>query len=57
MKIIIGNIEKSQKQFENKLAKSIKNDSKRFYAHIRSKERVCDEGGPLKHKAGRIQSE
>ena len=39
----------SKKQYENKLAKNIKNDSKSFNACVRIEQNVCDRFGPLKH--------
>ena len=48
---------KGKKQFETKLANNIKNDSKSFYAYVRSKERNKVKVGPLKDNAGNIISE
>ena len=38
---------KSERSFEQKLANDIKNDSKSFYAYVRSKQKVRDKVGPL----------
>ena len=38
--------------FEEKLAKNIKNDSKSFYAYVRSKQRTKTWVGPLKDESG-----
>jgi hypothetical protein len=40
--------------FENKLANNIKQDSKSFYAYIRSKQRCKEKVGPLKDNAGNV---
>ena len=40
-----------------KLACNIKNDSKRFYAYVRSKQNVQDKVGPLEDSAGNIISQ
>ena len=37
-----------------KLACNIKNDSKSFYAYVRSKQNVKDKVGPLEDSAGNI---
>ena len=41
-------IRSSKRMFEQKLATNIKQDSKSFFAYIRSKQRVKDSIGPLK---------
>ena len=38
--------------FEKKLAGNIKNDSKSFYAYVRSKQKVRDKVGPLENNRG-----
>ncbi len=45
---------KSKRNFEHKLAKNIKSDSKSFYAYVRSKQNVRDKVGPLEGNAGNI---
>ena len=51
-------IRKSKRTFEKKLADNIKNDSKSFYAYVRSKQKVlCDKVGPLENNRGNIISE
>ena len=47
---------KSKRSFEDKLANDIKNDSKSFYAYVRSKQKVRDNVGPLKNSAGNVIS-
>ena len=42
-------IRKSKRTFENKLAGNIKNDSKSFYAYVRSKQKVRGKVGPLEN--------
>ena len=41
---------------EQKLACNINNDSKSFYAYVRSKQNVRDKVGPLEDSAGNIIS-
>ena len=48
---------KSKRSFEQKLANDIKNDSKTFYAYVRSKQKVRDKVGPLKNSAGNVISD
>ena len=50
-------IRKSKRTFEKKLAGNIKNDSKSFYAYVRSKQNVRDKVGPLENNRGNIISE
>ena len=50
-------IRKSKRTFEKKLAGNIKNDSKSFYAYVRSKQKVRDKVGPLENNRGNIISE
>ena len=50
-------IKKSKRTFEKKLAGSIKNDSKSFYAYVRSKQKVRDKVGPLENNRGNIISD
>ena len=50
-------IRKSKRTFEKKLAGNIKNDSKSFYAYIRSKQKVRDKVGPLENNRGNIMSD
>ena len=47
-------VRKSKRNFEHKLAQSIKSDSKTFYAYVRSKQNVRDKGGPLEDHVGNI---
>ena len=48
---------RKSKTFEKKLAGNIKNDSKSFYAYVRSKQNVRDKVGPLENNRGNIISE
>ncbi len=48
-------VRKSKWNFEHKLAKNIKSDSKSFYAYVRSKQNVRDKVGPLEDNAGNIK--
>ena len=50
-------IRQSKRNYEQKLACHIKNDSKSFYAYIRSKQNVQDKVGPLEDSAGNIISQ
>ena len=50
-------IRKSKRTFEKKLAGNIKNDSKSFYAYVRSKQKVRDKVGPLENNRGNIISD
>ena len=46
-------IRKSKRTLETKLAGNIKNDSKSFYAYVRSKQNVRDKVGPLEKQQGK----
>ena len=50
-------IRQSKRNYETKLACNIKNDSKSFYAYVRSKQNVQDKVGPLEDSAGNIISQ
>ena len=50
-------IRKSKRTFEQKLAGNKKNDSKSFYAYVRSKQKVRDKVGPLENKSKNIISD
>ena len=50
-------IRQSKRSYEQKLACNIKNDSKNFYAYVRSKQNVQDKVGPLEDSAGNIVSQ
>ena len=50
-------IRQSKRSYEQKLACDIKNDSKSFYAYVRSKQNVQDKVGPLEDSAGNIISQ
>ena len=50
-------IRKSKRAFEQKLAGNIKNDSKSFYAYVRSKQKVRDKVGPLENNSENIISD
>ena len=47
-------VRKSKRNFEHKLARNIKSDSKSFYAYVRSKQNVRGKVGPLEDNAGNI---
>ena len=47
-------VRKSKRHFEHRLAQNIKSDSKRFYAYVRSKQKVRDKVGPLEDNIGDI---
>ena len=49
-------IRSSKRMFEQKLATNIKQESKSFFAYIRSKQRVKDSIGPLKGYNGAVIS-
>ena len=48
------NVWKSKRNVKHKLAQYMKSDSKSFYAHVRSKQNVRDNVGPLEDNAGHI---
>ena len=50
-------IRQSKRSYEQKLACNVKNDSKSFYAYVRSKQNVQDKVGPLEDSAGNIISQ
>ena len=50
-------IRQSNRSFDQKLACNIKNDSKSFYAYVRSKQNVKDKVGHLEDSAGNIISQ
>ena len=50
-------IRQSKRSYEQKLACNITNDSKSFYAYVRSKQNVQDKVGPLEDSAGNIISQ
>ena len=50
-------VRKSKRNFELKLAQSIKSDSKSFYAYVISKQHVRYEVGPLEDNAGDMITE
>ena len=50
-------IRKSKRTFEQKLSGNIKNDSKSFYAYVRSKQTVRDKVGPLENNSENIISD
>ena len=45
-------VRQAKKDFERKLAQNIKDDSKSFYAYVRSKQKIKDAVGPLKTETG-----
>ena len=47
-------VRKAKRDFEKKLAQNIKEDSKSFYAYVRSKQKVKDAIGPLKTDIGEL---
>ena len=50
-------IRKSKRTFEKKLAGDIKNNSKSFYANVRSKQNIRDKVRPLENNRGNIISD
>ena len=50
-------IRQSKRNYEKNLACNIRNESKSFYAYIRSKQNVRDKVGPLEDSAGNIISQ
>ena len=54
LKISRDRVRKAKRSFERKLADNIKNDSKSFYAYVRSKRRTKDRVGPLKDQGGEV---
>ena len=57
LKAATTEIRQSKRSYEQKLACNIKNDSKSFYAYVRSKQNVQDKVGPLEDSAGNIISQ
>ena len=57
LNLVTTEIRKSKRTFENKLAGNIKNDSKSFYAYVRSKQKVRNKVGPLENNRGNIISD
>ena len=49
-------IRKYKRTFEKKLAGNIKNNSKSFYAYVRSKQKIRDKVGPMENNSGNIIS-
>ena len=54
MKETTNEIRESKRNFERKLAANIKQDSKSFFAYIRSKQKVKDVVSPLKDSDGLV---
>ena len=54
LKETTNEIRESKRNFERKLAANIKQDSKSFFAYIRSKQKVKDVVGPLKDSDGLV---
>ena len=54
LKETTNEIRESKRNFERKLAANIKQDSKSFFAYIRSKQKVRDVVGPLKDNDGLV---
>ena len=50
-------IRQSKRSYEQKLACNVKNDSKSFYAYVKSKQNIQDKVGPLEDSAGNIISQ
>ena len=50
----MNEVRKFKRNFEHKLARNIKSDSKSFYAYVRSKQNVRDKVEPLGDNAGNI---
>ena len=57
LKAATTEIRQYKRSYEQKLACNIKNDSKSFYAYVRSKQNVQDKVGPLEDSAGNIISQ
>src|SRR6266568_4819827 len=47
-------IRSAKRNFEQKLAKNVKNDNKSFFAYVRSKQRTVEKVGPLKDSMGSL---
>ena len=54
LKETTNEIRESKRNFERELAANIKQDSKSFFAYIRSKQKVKDVVGPLKDSDGLV---
>ena len=52
LNLATAKIRKSKRTFKKKLAGNIKNDSKSFYAYVRSKQKVRDKVRPLENNRG-----
>ena len=57
LNLTTAEIRKSKRTFEKKLASNIKNESKSFYAYLRSKQKVRNKVGPLENNRGNIISD
>ena len=57
LNLVTTEVRKSKRTFEKKLAGNIKNDSKSFYASVRSKQKVRDKVGPLENNRRNIISD
>ena len=51
LNLATNEITKYKRTFEKKLAGNIKNDSKSFYAYVRSNQKVRDKVGPLENNS------
>jgi ribonucleases P/MRP protein subunit RPP40 len=57
LRVSVKENNKAKQCFEEKLADNIKNDSKSFYAYVKSKQRTKARVGPLKDSTGKIVTE
>ena len=57
LNLATAEMRKSKRSFEQKFANDIENDSKSFYAYVRSKQKVRDKVGPLKNSACNVISD
>jgi hypothetical protein len=54
LRIAVAACRTAKRNFEQNLANDMKNNSKRFFAYVRSKQRTKDRVGPLKDSAGNL---
>jgi len=50
-------LERAKKNFEKKLAENIKEDTKSFYAYIRSNNNIKPSTGPIVEEAGTLKAD
>jgi ribonuclease P/MRP protein subunit RPP40 len=54
LRIAVATCRIAKRNYEQKLANDVKNNSKSFFAYVRSKQRTKDKVGPLKDSSGKL---